>query len=265
MRLCSGQRKQWSDGEDEGGEQRYAAAEEHDPAVHAYVLRPGDRVRAQRQRQVYSQIRKCDPCQSTDQRQHRTLDEELPDDSKTAGADRPPHRQLALPRLESHEQQIDHVRAHHQQHERDRAQQRQQRRPGIGHVVVYQRLQVEEVARVHIREFGPPLPHQSVHLGACAFEIRTLSQTADRQQEVRAPADLLVRIECERRPQLRCIRRIREPGGHNAYDLGRSTIDAYRTPDHRGICAERAPPERMAEHNDLRAPRHCFRFGRDPA
>ena len=101
-------------------------------------------------------------------REHRTLDEQLPDDAAAAGADRRANRDFALADRRARQQHIGDVAAGDDEQEADRAEERIERAAELAHHPVDDGNDAEaETGRVVVRPLGgaPRADHVQLRFG----------------------------------------------------------------------------------------------------
>ena len=139
--------------EEESCEQRNREREEQDERIDADLSstrQPVGRIGDQR---ADAGVGETEPDDAADERERQALRQELPGDPARARAERGVDRQLLLPRLGAHQEQVGDVRAGDQQDEPDRAEQHPQHPADVADDVDRQRPDVRP--ELHVLEHLP--------------------------------------------------------------------------------------------------------------
>ena len=226
---------------------------------------PRQGVRRQLDQRINAELRQPQAGDAAEEGQHQAFGDQLPDQAPAAAADRGAHRQLALARGRSHQQQVGDVGAGDQQHEHDRAHQRHQLRPHIGHQVGMHRLDAEiRVGGLLDGKARAQVGRQPVEFRLGLIKGDTRLQPGNHAQEhvvtrsrlvVHAVGDHDVGARLDvgagRKQQF-------EPRRQHADDVGAAIAEFNAPADDRRITAVAALPELVAEDRDGRQRRRSL-------
>ena len=237
--------------DEQPGHQRDADRERDDGAVHPHFAEARDAERLETGQRVAAPGRDEKPRHRADHRQQQAFRQQLADEPPAAGAERRPHRELALARGRACEQQVGDVRARDEQHEADGAQQQQQRGPRVFDDVAVQRgdreLEVSVVLRVRLLEAFRDVLNVS-RRGVTAHAVL---HAADHVEEPRAAVVYAERlIVGEWHPEL-ALGRVRQRRRHHADDRVGDAVQPDRLPDDVRVPAEALHPEAVTEQDDV--------------
>ena len=170
--------------EEHGRGERDEHREGQDPAVERRRLEPwnGELLGGRREQRLKTPGRDEHAAGRAGPRERDALDEQLPHEPETAGAERRPHRQLALPRRRARQEQVGDVGAGDEQHEADRAGQRAERRPHGADQLFPKRHHVRGPAGIAIGELGRQTRREAIHVGPRLREIDAGRQAGHRNQ-----------------------------------------------------------------------------------
>ena len=228
--------------------------------IHVQVDRRHSRGQANRnQRQPNPQHRRCTA-------QHKSFDHHLLHHAPPARAQRPAHRNLALPRHAPRQQQIRHVHACDEPQHACRCQQGQQ---PLLYVRVDQRIPIpfHPCHAVSLALLGVRVRRRHPLLDRCHLRCRSLHRHPAPQPRNHlvvgsiVPTPLVLRIQLHRNPYLPThrggSRRIPETRRHHTHYGVRHIVHPHHPADDPLIAAERFPPHRIAQHKGARVFPSC--------
>jgi len=158
------------------------------------------------------------PACGTEQSEHHTLGEELPDEARRSGAQRGANRAFAATGGRTHQQQIRHVGAGDEQHQADRTEQQQQRAPAVAHhhlghrhelgadILVRPRPNLFETCRNRLEVVGRPLA------------LHARMQPGDNVEKARAGGSDLVASQRQRHPEVLTVLQGFSVSTHHAHN-----------------------------------------------
>ena len=190
--------------------------------------------------------------------------QQLPRESRPAGAECQPNGDLALSGGAAREQQVRDVDARDEQNERDRDRDHEQAISRGAHHLILQRdraqspsLRCRRCVAIGVRR--APTRGDGVEVGVRCCRSRTCGAAQHDGDDLVAARIAARRLERRRNPEVGALaqkleRRVgkADVGRHDADDRSRKSGDGHRAPDNRGIAAEASRPERVAEHDDSR-------------
>ncbi len=205
--------------------------------------------------------------------QRQAFPQQLADDLARAGAEGGLHRQLLLPRLGPHEQQVGDVGARDQQDHADRPHQHPERALDVADEVVLERADLGRQARLlehrqrgagERREFAQGHRDHPRDVGAGPLDRFARLQPGNPRVAEHADHGLAA-IETERDDQRDVAIEETERVGQDADDLARLAVEGHGTPDRRRVGPELRPPVAGGEDHGLGAAGRVVGPGEHPA
>ena len=234
--------------EDDAAEQRNHDGEREHSQIQ---LRPDERrerhgARCDQRRQ--RDLRDRHARQRAEQRQHAAFGDELPQQASLAGAQCRAHRDFVLPGVGPADQQIRDVRAGNQQHQGDGGHERQDDGRAAEHIIC-QRTDLDTTLLVGLRIGRIQLARNHVEFRARRVERRAGLEARERLKPAVTAVVERRAAQGERHPELRRVGHAGKARRHDADDGERSRAELNRSTHDRGIGAEAAAPESVAEDN----------------
>ena len=189
---------------------------------------------------------------SAERRQHAAFGDQLTQQPRPPRAERGPHRDLALARFRSRNQQIRHIRAGNQQHETDRRHQHRQRETERSkHLdVEWADLDSAFLIRLRIRllEATRNRVQLGLRLGDCDAGLQPGQHLKSAIAALSQPLGGVAHDE--RNPDIGAVAEATETRRHDADDGERLRIEQNRAADDPRVAAELTLPEPVGEHGD---------------
>ena len=235
------------------GRERQDCRVDHD-AVH-----PGKILRTNGNQQVDPEPGEEDAGHCRQTREQQALDEQLPNQARTAAAKRGTHGKLALARRRAHEQQVGDIRAGDQHHEADGPHQRQNHRLDVGDKVLVHRLQPQvETGGLLDRKLLAQAGGDHVNFLLRLSESDAITKAAD-DTLLDVDAGTGSEVDAHRRPDVRRTLNVHarrkqhlEPLLEHADHLDPLLAERHDRADRRGISAKVALPELVTEDRHWR-------------
>jgi hypothetical protein len=241
--------------EEQAGRERDERRERQHAAVDPDLGQARHALRLERQQRVDQAPGEERAERAAYQREQQALGEQLAHDAAAARPERRAQRELALARADAREQQVRDVHARHEQHQPDRAEQHEQRLAGVADERLAEAgrrpADALVLARVLLGEAGGDRGHLLARCG----DRRAGRETGHDVQVPGAAAvgaeELVVR---ERPPDLGAFGVAEARRGDADHGAGLA-VDLHVLADDGGIAAEALLPQRVAEHDHVRAAR----------
>ena len=254
--------------ERQAGEHRHCDREEQHARVNRHLAGPRREARDEGREHAGRPSREEQAERAAGEREHGALGQQLADQPAASGAERRPHRQLAVAAQEPRQRQVGDVRAGDEEHETGRAKEEQQHRPRVlRHLAAHvERGRGESSAR-SIR--GLVLARETVaqhfEVGGRALARHTRLQLAEHiedREDPRVLVDARLRRGAERTRRarhvdvalLRIVRHIRQDADHRV----RPIVHLEHLPDDRLIAAELLLPVAVAQDQHRRRARRVI-------
>jgi hypothetical protein len=213
---------------------------------------------AHRAQQIQQPRRQKDAGDGSRRIENERLDDELPDQSSAAGAERRAHQHFRTAHGEARQQQARDVAARDQEHEEDRREQQVQRITNAPHRLLGERREDERRVPVRPGIRLPERPGDRSQFRRRGVARDTRIQLREHLHEPRVAVDgQLVGVraaERQRYPELVPRALVREVRLHDAQHGQRPAVGRDGPADDGGIAAEAPLPERMAQDDQIVVP-----------
>ena len=178
------------------------------------------------------------------------LDERLPHEPRTGGAECGANGEFGLPSGGARQQQVGEIHAANQEKHADRGEQQPDCRTHRFGDVAKQRLDVDAEVAVRLGIFVRKIGGDGVHLRARLLDPDARTETGDGYvAEIRTIADFLGRV-VQRFPQFVIVAGIVKFGWHDSDDFSVAAVQADFAIEDACVTAETPLPQRIAQHGD---------------